>query len=219
MRPGRRRAAGEYGRVGHSHPDFMFFGSRSVYEQAGVPGRRTPLAHPRRDASTPTPAPQKRRRRCRNASLTSARVRSTHWCEYLVRRPWHGCLTSVGRTTWRNVAGGLGCGTPRRTPLSLGNTVSACDPIEQVRCLFLALPEVIERAGHGSPGFFIRGKKQFLSVDDHHHDADHHLGFWCAAPADAQGGTYRRGGRQFFPTPYVAIAAGSACVSMSTQLG
>jgi hypothetical protein len=78
----------------------------------------------------------------------------------------------------------------------------AADPIERLRRLCLALPEVVERASHGSPGFFVRGKKQFVSVDDHHHGGDH-LGFWCAAPPGAQEELIAEDPVQFFRPPYV----------------
>jgi hypothetical protein len=76
------------------------------------------------------------------------------------------------------------------------------DPVGRLRQLCLALPEVVERASHGSPGFFVRGKKQFVSVDDHHHGVDH-LGFWCAAPPGVQEEMIAENGRQFFRPPYV----------------
>jgi hypothetical protein len=59
------------------------------------------------------------------------------------------------------------------------------DPVEQLRKICLALPETTERLSHGEPSFFIRDKKQFVSLDDHHHSADH-LAFWCPAPPGAQ---------------------------------
>src|SRR4029078_13655339 len=43
------------------------------------------------------------------------------------------------------------------------------DPIEGVRELCLALPEVNERLSHGAPTFFIRDKKTFATVWDKHH--------------------------------------------------
>jgi hypothetical protein len=59
------------------------------------------------------------------------------------------------------------------------------EPLEQLRRLCLALPETTERISHGSPSFFVREKKTFVSyVDDHHGDGI--LGFWCAAPPGAQ---------------------------------
>ncbi|MCW2495866.1 MmcQ/YjbR family DNA-binding protein [Jatrophihabitans sp.] len=78
----------------------------------------------------------------------------------------------------------------------------AADPVDQLRRLCLALPETVERASHGSPGFFVRGKKQFVSVDDHHHGVDH-LAFWCAAAPGAQEELIAAGPAQFFRPPYV----------------
>lgn len=76
------------------------------------------------------------------------------------------------------------------------------DPVDRLRRICLALPEVQERASHGSPGFFIRGKKQFVSVDDHHHGADH-LGFWCAAAPGVQEELIAENAARFFRPPYV----------------
>jgi hypothetical protein len=79
---------------------------------------------------------------------------------------------------------------------------SSKDPVERLRRICLALPEVNERLSHGSPSFFVRDKKQFVSVDDHHHGVDH-LGFWCPAPAGAQEALIADDPDQYFRPPYV----------------
>jgi len=66
-----------------------------------------------------------------------------------------------------------------------GGTVAADmpdrTPLDRVRELCLALPEVTERLSHGSPAWFIRDKKTFVMyLDDHHGDG--RLALWCAAP-------------------------------------
>jgi hypothetical protein len=76
------------------------------------------------------------------------------------------------------------------------------DPVEQLRRLCLALPETTERASHGEPSFFIRDKKQFVSLDDHHHGADH-LAFWCPAPPGVQEELIAENPEQYFRPPYV----------------
>jgi hypothetical protein len=76
------------------------------------------------------------------------------------------------------------------------------DPVVALRRICLALPEVEERASHGEPGFFVRGKKQFVAVDDHHHGVDR-LAFWCAAPPGVQEELIAQNGVQFFRPPYV----------------
>ena len=58
------------------------------------------------------------------------------------------------------------------------------DPVERLRALCLALPEVTERLSHGEPTWFVRGKRTFVTFADHHHDD--RLAFWCAAPPGAQ---------------------------------
>jgi hypothetical protein len=76
------------------------------------------------------------------------------------------------------------------------------DPVERLRGICLALPETTERLSHGSPSFFIRDAKQFVSVDDHHHGVDH-LGFWCPAPPGVQEALIASNPEQFFRPPYV----------------
>jgi hypothetical protein len=76
------------------------------------------------------------------------------------------------------------------------------DPVQQLRELCLALPEATERPTHGEPGFFVRDKKLFVMLDDHHHGADH-LGFWCAAPPGAQAALIADDPDRYYRPPYV----------------
>ncbi|MEZ5216002.1 MAG: MmcQ/YjbR family DNA-binding protein [Ilumatobacteraceae bacterium] len=76
------------------------------------------------------------------------------------------------------------------------------DPVERLRQLCLSLPEVTERVSHGEPAWFVRGKKTMVSLDDHHHGADH-LGFWCAAPPGVQAELVTQEPERFFRPPYV----------------
>ena len=72
----------------------------------------------------------------------------------------------------------------------------------KVRAMCLALPEVTERASHGTPTFFIRGKRSFLSIYDNHH-ADGRLALCCAAPDGAQDTLVQADPERFFIPPYV----------------
>jgi len=76
------------------------------------------------------------------------------------------------------------------------------DPVDRLRALCLALPEVTERISHGEPGWFVRGKRQFVTLDDHHHGADR-LAFWCAAPPGGQQELILQDAHRFFRPPYV----------------
>jgi len=76
------------------------------------------------------------------------------------------------------------------------------DPVERLRQICLALPEATERLSHGEPSFFVRDKKQFVMLDNHHHGAEH-LAFWCAAPAGAQEALVAENPSQYFRPPYV----------------
>jgi hypothetical protein len=74
--------------------------------------------------------------------------------------------------------------------------------LKKVRTCCLALPEVTERLSHGSPTWFIRDKKTFVTfVDDHHGDGI--LGIWCAAPTGVQEQLVEEEPERFFRPPYV----------------
>lgn len=72
----------------------------------------------------------------------------------------------------------------------------------KIRALCMALPDVTERDSHGSPTFFIRGKRSFLSIFDNHHQ-DGRLALCCAAPPGAQDTLVTVDPECFFVPPYV----------------
>ena len=85
---------------------------------------------------------------------------------------------------------------PRHTGAPMG------DALQQTREACLRLPEVTERLSHGSPAWFVRGKKTFVMfVDDHHGDGI--LGIWCAAPPGVQAELVAQEPDRFFRPPYV----------------
>ena len=73
--------------------------------------------------------------------------------------------------------------------------------IERLRRICLALPEVTERLSHGEPTFFVRDRKTFVSVADHHHDR--RFAFWCAAPDGFQRMLVHAEPDRFFVPAYV----------------
>lgn len=76
------------------------------------------------------------------------------------------------------------------------------DELVRVRKACLALPEATERLSHGSPTWFVRGKKTFVMyLDDHHGDG--RLALWCAAPAGLQAELVDQEPERFFRPPYV----------------
>lgn len=77
----------------------------------------------------------------------------------------------------------------------------ATDPLDNLRRLCMALPEATERASHGEPTWFVRGKKTFVTYANHHHDD--RLAFWCAAPQGAQQILVGSDPERFFVPPYV----------------
>ena len=75
-------------------------------------------------------------------------------------------------------------------------------PLDRVRDLCLALPEVTERLSHGAPTWFIRDKKTFVT-----HTVDHHgdgmVAIWCAAPDGMQAALVAGEPEHYFVPPYV----------------
>lgn len=86
--------------------------------------------------------------------------------------------------------------------LAASVSVVAQTPLERVREICLALPEVTERPSHGTPTFFVRGKKSFVWYWDDLH-GDGMLSLWCAAPPGAQEEMLREDPKRFFRPPYV----------------
>jgi hypothetical protein len=81
--------------------------------------------------------------------------------------------------------------------------MTADDPLEMLRALCMALPEVTERLSHAEPTWFVRGKKTFVMFADHHHDD--RLAFWCAAPEGAQQVLIGAEPGRYFRPPYVGV--------------
>ena len=74
--------------------------------------------------------------------------------------------------------------------------------LKGVRDICFSFPEVVERLSHGSPSFFIRGKKTLaMFVDDHH--GDDILGIWCPAFPGVQEELIEQEPERFFRPPYV----------------
>jgi predicted DNA-binding protein (MmcQ/YjbR family) len=60
---------------------------------------------------------------------------------------------------------------------------------------------VTERLSHGEPTWFVRDKKVFVMLSNHHHDD--RLAFWCAAPEGAQEMLVESDPERYFRPPYV----------------
>lgn len=76
------------------------------------------------------------------------------------------------------------------------------DPLPHLRKVCLALPEATERLSHGSPTFFVRDKKTFVSFWDDHH-GDGRVAIWCHAPPGVQEQLVDEEPDRFFVPPYV----------------
>jgi hypothetical protein len=78
----------------------------------------------------------------------------------------------------------------------------AASALARVRKLCMALPSATERLSHGSPTWFVNGKKTFVMyLDDHHGDG--RLALWVAAPPGVQGELVDQEPERFFVPPYV----------------
>ena len=80
--------------------------------------------------------------------------------------------------------------------------MSRRSPLDRVRALCMALPEVTERLSHGAPTWFVAGKKTFLTFHDDHH-GDGILGIWCPAFPGVQEELVDLEPERFFRPPYV----------------
>jgi hypothetical protein len=74
--------------------------------------------------------------------------------------------------------------------------------LRRVRELCLGLPGTGERPSHGSPAFFIGGKRLFLMFHDDHH-GDGRLAVWCAAPPGMRDALVAGAPEHYFVPPYV----------------
>ena len=74
-------------------------------------------------------------------------------------------------------------------------------PIERVRGLCQAWPEVTERVSHGEPTWFHRDKRSFATGADHHHDD--RVAVWLAAPPGARDALVEAEPERYFVPPYV----------------
>jgi hypothetical protein len=77
------------------------------------------------------------------------------------------------------------------------------DPLERVRAVCIALPEVSERLSHGAPTWFVRDKSAFVNfwVDGHHDHQFPHL--TLAAAAGIQAELMAVDPDRYFRPPYV----------------
>jgi hypothetical protein len=81
--------------------------------------------------------------------------------------------------------------------------LAAGDLAGRVRSICGALPEVTERPSHGTPTWFVRDKKSFVTLwADGHHD-NHFPHLWCAAAPGEQQSLISSAPDRFFRPPYV----------------
>jgi hypothetical protein len=75
--------------------------------------------------------------------------------------------------------------------------------LSRIRSICLSLPEATERPSHGTPTFFVQGKKAFVYawMEGHHDNGFPHL--WCAAAPGVAEMMIRGDSKVFFRPPYV----------------
>jgi hypothetical protein len=74
------------------------------------------------------------------------------------------------------------------------------DPLDRVRRIALALPEVQERTSHGEPCFFVRHQRALCYFHDNH-NGDGRISLWCPVPAGVQAEMVSADPRRFFAPP------------------
>jgi len=74
--------------------------------------------------------------------------------------------------------------------------------IARIRKVCLSFPETSERPSHGSPAFFIRGKRAFVMYMNNHH-GDGRLALWCAAQPEMQRMFVSSSSKHYYVPPYV----------------
>jgi hypothetical protein len=84
----------------------------------------------------------------------------------------------------------------------MANKREADRALKTVREICLGFPEVSERLSHGTPSWFIRGKKTLAMFQDDHH-GDGILGIWCPAFPGVQEEMVGLEPDRFFRPPYV----------------
>jgi hypothetical protein len=80
-------------------------------------------------------------------------------------------------------------------------TPSGREPTNAVRAICLAIPDATERLSHGEAAWFVRDKRQFATMSDHHHDD--RVAVWCAAPMGATDTLVTARPDRYFVPPYV----------------
>jgi hypothetical protein len=93
------------------------------------------------------------------------------------------------------VSGGLV--TPERSRIAMPRSA----PIDRLRKICLALPDVVEKEAWGEPTFRVRGR-MFAMYDNNHHDAGR-IAVWCKAPLGFQSMIVAEAPERFFVPPYV----------------
>jgi len=74
-------------------------------------------------------------------------------------------------------------------------------PIERVRRLCVAWPDVTERLRHGEPSWFVRDRRSIATGADRHHDD--RVALWIAAPPGARDPLIDADPERYFIPPYV----------------
>jgi hypothetical protein len=76
------------------------------------------------------------------------------------------------------------------------------DPIEQLRAICMALPDVVERDSNGQISWMIKAKRSIAILDDHYNGVNR-IAMWCPAAPGLQESLIEQRPEQFFCPPEV----------------
>jgi hypothetical protein len=79
----------------------------------------------------------------------------------------------------------------------------ATSPIDRLRKICIALPEVYEKTSHGEPTFWVRRKMFAMFADAGNHHGDGRHAAWCKATHVTQDLLVARWPQRYFVPPYV----------------
>ena len=124
----------------------------------------------------------------------------------MIEESWRLVVASLPKATRARLSDFATPGNTAATEKAPSNSgppaIATSDPLTLVRDRCLALPLATERLSHGSPTFFVDGKKTFVMyLDDHHGDG--RLALWVAAAPGVQEEMVGEDPVRFFRPPYV----------------
>jgi hypothetical protein len=109
----------------------------------------------------------------------------------------------TAKTSMKTSSARAKTGSGKRASAAVKHTPPARrgDPLERLRTVCFALPEVTEKEAWGTPTFRVREKMFAMFADDHHGDG--RIAVWCKAALGMQEILIDADAKRFFRPPYV----------------